>query len=64
MSKISEAKKKQGYEASPDRERCRVCLFLEPSETDNFGFLQKNLRCTLGNFAVKPNALCDSFEWK
>jgi hypothetical protein len=62
MSKQSEAQERQGYIAHPLSRRCRECqrllvklphAFHSPSD--------KGLTCTLGDFAVTANAVCDEF---
>ena len=65
MSKVGEAKKKQDYNDKPDRRRCRVCLYLKSKKTKNYwGFIDEELRCKIGGFAVKANAICSKFEFK
>jgi hypothetical protein len=68
MSKQSEAKTAQGY--SPKFvDICAYCKFFaaDIEEAIVFGQVyktEKNLRCTLGNFAVKKTATCKQFEVK
>ena len=70
MSKQSEAKSRQGYVDKPVPQICKNCIrFLfdrvqthEPTEWNKNGFWQdKNLRCRLGDFAVKKTATCGEF---
>lgn len=56
MSRVSEAKEMQGYQQKPVQRRCRVC-----SHVRTRGDFDKKFTCTLGNFAVKANAICDKF---
>lgn len=65
MSKISDAKQKQGYQGKPSTRRCRVCSFLNAEKKDTgWGGWSEILRCGLGGFAVKPNAVCNMFTKK
>ncbi len=76
MSKISEAKEKQGYvghfeQGTPPL--CRNCSNFEFDLIDksyNSGYQiiewieQKSMRCAIGGFAVKKMASCDLFQKK
>ena len=69
MSKQSDAKADQNYREKPVWRECRNCRHFsldrvpQKSEyTDSEWIDEKNLRCTLGNFAVKKLATCDKHE--
>ena len=56
MSRVSETKKQQNYIEKPVIKRCRVCKYVGIR-----GLYDQKFTCTLGNFAVKANAICDKF---
>ena len=71
MSKKSEAKEKQGYVAKPVPKPCMNCAnFLFDRVQVRLGtswhpegwFEDKNMRCSLGGFAVKKMGTCN--EWR
>ena len=69
MSKQSEAKAAQGYTGKPPQQICSTCKHFAMTRTETpacFGTYttESNLRCTLGNFAVKKTATCNKFEPK
>jgi len=66
MNKTSTAKKIQNYQPKPLSRRCRVCKHFESDiEENQWGYtVEKRLRCSIGGFAVTPNAICDLFEIK
>lgn len=73
MSKQSDAKKKQNYQAKPIPKTCANCKhFLFDTVKTHEGttwrpegwFADKNLRCGIGGFAVKKMGTCDSVEMK
>lgn len=69
MSKQSDAKKRQGYNPEASQRVCGKCFYFQSDKVEQLGYngkpngyiLEKNLRCTLGGFAVKKLALCN--EW-
>lgn len=64
MSKISEVKRHLNYQDKPIQRRCIICKHLKITlYTKDCGGFEK-LRCNIGKFIVKANALCDSFEMK
>lgn len=65
MSRVTEAKKTQGYQARPVKAVCMNCLHYT-SETENktsaWGTaysVEKNIRCGIGRFAVMKLVTCD-----
>jgi hypothetical protein len=68
MSKQSEAKTAQGYQMSSESicSKCKhfACDFDAVKTMFTSWNEEKNLRCTLGNFAVKKTATCKLFEVK
>ena len=64
MSKQSENKKAQEYQASPIVPTCSNCTFFESKMVRtyytslNYYDLEKNLRCGIGGFAVKKHGTC------
>ena len=68
MSKQSEARKKQNYNAKPDRDMCSNCKYFNsdmvPSEWNPEYIQEKNLRCGIGEFAVKKTATCSDHKFK
>jgi hypothetical protein len=68
MSKQSEAKAAQGY-APKFLGTCGNCKYFEADIEEVIVFrevykTESNLRCTIGNFAVKKTATCNKFEVK
>jgi len=63
MSKQSEAKEKQNYQAKPLAKRCRECDEFTSEVVENrYGYPEeKNMRCSVGGFKVTPNGVCDLF---
>ena len=67
MSKQSEAKERQGYEAKPLAKVCANCARFNSDKMEvkpQWGpayTKENNLRCGLGGFAVKKTATCR--EW-
>ena len=67
MSKQSDAKGEQGYEAKPRPTACQGCFYFKKDRKYSHSFLGKdyfkdsNLRCGLGEFAVKKTATCKYF---
>ncbi|MDB5937494.1 MAG: hypothetical protein JWQ01_4838 [Massilia sp.] len=66
MSAQSLAKAAQGYVAKAIPQTCMNCAhFAVDAAVNKFGWVdEKNLRCTLGNFAVKKMAACNQFAPK
>jgi hypothetical protein len=69
MSKQSDAKAAQGYDPKPMPKTCMNCANFtcdrsQPYLPHNEYWLENNLRCTIGGFAVKKMATCDKFEVK
>lgn len=68
MYKQSKAKKAQGYVEKPTPKKCTTCVFFNCDEVtlkDWSGVEyteKKKLRCGLGKFAVKANAICNKYE--
>ena len=67
MSKVTEAKKEQGYVSNP--RSCGTCKrmrcdLVEAKRWDGKpGKIEKkNIRCEIGGFAVKVNSSCDKYE--
>lgn len=73
MSKQSEAKERQGYEAKPVQRVCGTCKYFKSDKEfpawmrdgkhDHYlsddGYMQEtNKRCGIGGFAVKKTATC------
>lgn len=69
MSKQSEAKEQQGYKPKAPQRVCMTCHYFQSDHIEqrtwdgrpNGYMLEKNLRCGIGNFAVKKLAVCN--EW-
>jgi len=73
MSRQSDAKNKQGYQAKPTPHICSTCKHFQfdrvqtqaPSTWNPNGYFEdKNLRCGMGGFAVKKTAACNEWELK
>ncbi len=66
MSKQSENKKRQNYNAKPDRDKCSNCKYFKSDMiTNERNYTQeKNLRCGIGEFAVKKTATCSDHKFK
>lgn len=65
MSKQSEAKKNQNYKDKPLSTRCRECKHFEETRIEKkWGGWSEKLKCTIGNFVVKANSICDLFDRK
>lgn len=68
MSKQSEAKKWQGYIESPEQKKCSTCRYynfdtIKVNRWNGTTYeVKKGMRCLIGDFAVKANAICDMFE--
>jgi hypothetical protein len=69
MSKVSKAKETQNYRKQPNC--CQHCKHFSAEMTETkyewssyIHTTQKNLRCTVGGFAVQKMAVCDKFEIK
>lgn len=71
MSKISEAKERQGYVEKAVPQTCVNCKSFTFDSIDKEFFSgvsitkwkeDKNLRCIVGGFAVKKMATCDLFQ--
>ena len=66
MSKVTEAKKKQGYVSQP--RSCGTCsrvrFDLVEVAKPYLGLMieNKNIRCEIGGFAVKVNSSCDEYD--
>ena len=64
MSKQSEAKKAQSYIEKPVPVKCSTCIHYQYDEVVNKTWSnveyteKKRIRCSLGGFAVKANAVC------
>jgi hypothetical protein len=68
MSKQSEAKQAQGY-AEKVKRICCNCKHFGSIKTEESGYMgvwykESNIRCTLGDFAIKKTATCNKFEVK
>ena len=69
MSKQSEAKERQGYNAKAAQRVCMTCQHFMSDHEEQRGYdgrlngymMEKNIRCGLGGFAVKKMGLCN--EW-
>lgn len=67
MSKQSEAKERQGYQAKPVPATCVNCAYYASEFKQvktRWGMpytKETNLRCGLGGFAIKKTATCNSF---
>lgn len=67
MSKQSDAKVAQGYEAKPAARTCGNCAHFASDKVERVGYMggifidEKNIRCGLGGFAVKKMAVCNLF---
>lgn len=69
MSKQSEAKQAQGYEQKPVITVCKNCKHFKfkIEEYVPFGgvyYLDKEIRCGIGGFAIKKMATCKLYERK
>ena len=68
MSKQSEAKKSMGYVEKPFPRKCSTCSNYEYDEVTEKTYTgveyteKKRIRCSLGGFAVKANAVCDAYN--
>lgn len=70
MSRQSEAKERQGYNAKATQRVCSTCNNFKSDHVEDVGYdgipngymFEKNIRCGLGGFAVKKLALCN--EWQ
>lgn len=71
MSKQSDAKKNQNYILKPIPRTCNTCKNFEfdhiqvhpPTQWKKDGWWEdKNLRCSIGEFAVKKTATCDLYD--
>lgn len=60
MSKQSDAKAKQNYRDKPGWPECRNCVHFSSDTTDLF--VEKDMRCTIGNFKVMKLGTCDKHE--
>lgn len=64
MSKQSEAKKRQNYNPKPDIPSCANCKNFTSDLVGTKGwdkqmyYQEKNLRCGIGNFAVRKRGTC------
>lgn len=67
MSKTEEIKKKQGFtKQSP---KCSNCIYFKSEKVEQvsgFGvyIAEKNMRCTLGNFAVGKSNYCNLHHYE
>jgi hypothetical protein len=62
MSKQSEAKFEQGYQAKPIFPMCSNCINYRSNQeiVGNFGYVKEtNIHCELGGFAVKKQGTCN-----
>ena len=62
MSKIK--KEKMGYDPKPIRKMCSNCVHFKSDITIETAYareyvIEKNLRCLIGEFAVKKTAVCE-----
>ena len=70
MSKQSEAKKYQNYNPKPDHASCTNCKHFTSDNVGKEGwnkkmyYQEKNLRCSIGGFAVKKNGTCTEHCFK
>jgi len=68
MSNQSKAKTEQGYVEKPIPHKCSTCCYYMYDVETREGWgrvmydVKKKLRCLIGGFAVKPNAICDRFD--
>jgi hypothetical protein len=67
MSKQSKAKELQGYKDKAPPKSCVACKHFASTTTEETGhygtwYKESNLRCLIGNFAVKKTAVCNKFE--
>ena len=78
MIKQSEAKERQGYDPKPLVRCCGTCAsilfdmdwpeWMKDGKHDNYlvenNKIEKNVRCGIGNFAVKKTAVCNGWKVK
>ena len=71
MSKQSDAKTAQGYVIKAIPKTCANCSKFSTDIHNEYSSYtgkthprESNLRCGIGNFAVKKNSTCDMFESK
>jgi hypothetical protein len=59
-------KNQMGYIQKPIKKTCSNCSnFTSDMVKNEFGYMEeKNIRCTLGNFAVAKNANCNFHKFK
>ncbi len=63
MSKQSDAKKAQGYDERINLKTCGNCYYFTSDKYERIFYPEeKNLRCGIGEFAVKKSRTCD--RWK
>jgi hypothetical protein len=65
MSKQSEAKISQGYDPKPRAPTCSNCVHYTSHrypELNSTFIVEMNLRCAVGNFAIKKTATCKLFS--
>ena len=64
MSKQSEAKENQKYEASPKFPMCSNCKHFRSDKVENaYKYIEeKNIRCGIGEFAIKKQGTCKMHE--
>jgi len=69
MSKQSDAKKTQEYDPKPRPQICRECKnfqFEKVLTSELYGqkyYRDKNLKCSIGGFAVKKISTCNQFAY-
>jgi hypothetical protein len=68
MSKIKEAKIRQGYTEHPEQKECGNCQNYTSVIVNNTGVFggsyttEKNKRCTIGHFSVMKTAICNLWD--
>jgi hypothetical protein len=64
----AEAKNRQGYIEKPTPRICSTCLHFTsgwlPAYPGSSYMVEKDKRCTIGQFAVKKTAVCNDYEYK
>lgn len=64
MSKQSEAKEAQGYDPKPVYRMCSNCKYYASDKSKtSYGYEEeKNVHCSIGNFAIKKQGVCKKHE--
>lgn len=69
MSKQSEAKERQGYIEKPSLRKCSTCRYYSYEVETRKDWadveyeIKKKIRCAIGGFTIKANAICNRFDF-